>query len=160
MNFNPLAILRILSDEGVEFVVIGGIAASALGSPTATVDVDICYRRAGQNIDRLAKALEKMSPRLRGVDEEVPFVPDARTLAAGDHFTFTTNQGDLDVFGEPAGTTGYEDLASDAVTVDLDGLTVKVASLRALIAMKRAAGRGKDLAELHILIALREELEG
>ena len=87
----------------------------------------------------------------------LPFSLDAKTLAAGDHFTFVTDLGDLDCLGIPAGTLGYDDLMKSAVDVDLDGLVVAVASIDDLIRMKRAAGRPRDLAELEILGALRDE---
>lgn len=160
MMFDPLGILRLLQAERVEFVLIGGLAGNAFGSTVATVDLDICYRRTEENTQRLASALRRLDARLRGVDEDVPFLLDARTLAAGDSFTFTTELGDLDIIGHPAGTEGYEDLSDRAIEIDLDGLNVLVADLDDQIRMKKASGRGKDLAHLHVLVALKEELEG
>jgi hypothetical protein len=158
-TFDPLGLLTALVDGGVEFLLIGGIAAAARGSPTATVDLDICYRRTPDNLDRLSGTLKSLNARFRGVREDVPFLLDAETLGAGDHFTLSTILGDLDLLGTPAGTAGYEDLLSGATEVELDGLTVKVASLDDLIRMKKAAGRPKDLVELEILGALRDELD-
>ncbi|MGH2596838.1 MAG: hypothetical protein ACRDH7_12850 [Actinomycetota bacterium] len=158
--FDPLGALRVLADHGVRFVMIGGVAGATHGSPSVTQDLDICYERSPENLERLATALGSIHARLRGVDEDVPFSLDPTTLAAGDHFTFVTDVGDLDCLGIPAGTLGYDDLTKDAVAVDLDGLVVSVASLDALIRMKRAAGRPRDLAELEILGALREEVQG
>jgi hypothetical protein len=82
---------------------------------------------------------------------------DARTLAAGDAFTFTTDLGDFDILGTPSGTTGYDDLIRSAEVLDIGGRTVNVASIDDLIRMKRSAGRPKDLIEIEILGALREE---
>ena len=158
MTFDALALLRALVVHDVEFVVIGGVAAAARGSPTSTVDLDICYRRRQGNLDRLAAALEDLGARLRGLDRELPFILDAKALRAGDHFTLTTDLGDLDLFGTPAGTSGYEDIATAATDVALDGFTAKIASVEDLIRMKKAAGRPKDRAELEILGALRDEL--
>ena len=146
-----------LSDHGVRYVVIGGIAGATHGSPSVTQDLDVCYERSPENLERLAAALGSIHARLRGADDDVPFSLDAKTLAAGDHFTFTTDLGDLDCLGIPAGTLGYDDLMRSAVDIDLDGLVVAVASIDDLIRMKRAAGRPRDLAELEILGALREE---
>jgi glutathione S-transferase len=158
--FDPLAALQALHQEGVRFVVIGGIAARLLGSPTVTRDLDICYARDTANLERLARVLARLEARLRGAPPDLPFRPDARTLAAGDHFTLATTAGDLDVLGTPAGVAGYAQLERMAERLDLDGMTVLVASLDDLIAMKRAAGRPKDLVELEILGALRDEVEG
>jgi hypothetical protein len=63
------------------------------------------------------------------VDEDVPFQLDARTLRAGDHFTFTTSAGSVDCLGTPAGVDGFDELARSAVTFDVDGFSVLVASL-------------------------------
>jgi len=95
--------------------------------------------------------------KLRGVKDEVPFRLDARTLAAGDSFTFKSDVGDLDCLGTPTGTGGYDDLKAGAELVDVDGLKVWVTSLADLIEMKRAAGRNKDRVELEVLGALRDE---
>jgi hypothetical protein len=89
----------------------------------------------------------------------LPFQLDARTLLAGDSFTFVTDAGDFDLLGTPEGTGGYEDLARTAVKTDLDGLVVLVASIDDLIRMKKAAGRPKDLIELEVLGALRDEID-
>lgn len=158
-GFRPTQALATLARHEVRFVVVGGVAAAAHGSPSLTGDLDICYARAPEDLERLAEALRTLHARLRGADADVPFVLDARTLAAGDHFTFATDAGDLDCLGIPAGTKGYEELVANAVEVDLDGVHVHMAAIGDLIRMKRAAGRAKDRAELEILGALRDELE-
>lgn len=157
-TFDPLAALRALTDHGVRFVLVGGLAGRVHGSPTVTNDTDVCYARDADNLERLASALQGLGARLRGVDDDLPFVPDARTLAAGCNFTFTTSAGALDILGLPSGTGGYEDLAAGAERLDLgDGLVVDVVALDDLIRMKRAAGRRKDLVEVEILLAVQDE---
>jgi hypothetical protein len=155
--FDPVAALQILVANKVDFVVIGGIAARLWGSPTVTRDLDICYARTPANYERLAAALRQVHAKLRGVRDEVPFRLDARTLAAGDSFTFRSDVGDLDCLGTPTGTGGYDDLKASAERVDVDGLKVWVTSLVDLIVMKRAAGRQKDRIEVEVLGALRDE---
>ncbi|HEY3125487.1 MAG TPA: hypothetical protein VGK07_00405 [Candidatus Limnocylindria bacterium] len=159
-GFDPVAALQILVAHRVDFVIIGGIAARIWGSPTVTRDLDICYARAPANLARLSSALQEMHAKLRGVIEEVPFRLDARTLAAGDSFTFKSDVGDLDCLGTPSGTGGYDDLKAGAELVDVDGLKVWVTSLADLIEMKRVAGRNKDRVELEVLGALRDERGG
>jgi hypothetical protein len=149
--------LSALTDGGVRFIVIGAVAGRILGSPSLTRDLDICYARDQDNLEALAAVLTNLHARLRGVTEAVPFRLDARTLAAGDSFTFVTDIGDLDILGTPSGTQGYEDLAREAESLTIDSRTILVASIDDLIRMKRAAGRPKDLVEIEILGALREE---
>jgi hypothetical protein len=156
--FDPFRVFRTLDRHGVRFVVIGGLGARLHGSPVITNDTDICYERSGENLERLASALRDLEARLRGV-EDVPLQLDARTLQAGDHFTFSTSAGSVDCLGTPAGIGGFDELARDAVRFDVDGLTILVASIEDLIRMKRASGRPKDLVEVEWLSAVRDELE-
>lgn len=157
--FDPLRLLRELNEAGVRYVVIGALAGRLLGSPTLTRDLDICHATDSPNLAALVNVLQRLNGRLRGTDRPVPFRLDARSLAKGESFTFTTDAGDLDLLARPAGTEGFEDLIRSAEANDLDGLTVLVAGIDDLIRMKRAAGRPKDLIELEVLGALRDELD-
>lgn len=158
-SFDPIVALRTLVSHGVLFVLIGGYAAAIRGSPVITGDVDVCYARDDENMERLAAALQQLGATLRGAPPEVLFRLDARTLKAGDHFTFSTSAGPLDCLGTPAGTDGFADLDASATDEDLDGLVVRVASVDDLIRMKRAAGRPQDKIAVEWLAALRDELE-
>src|SRR5213078_3529458 len=121
-RFSPLEMLRVLDRQGVAFVLIGGVAARLHGSPSLTGDLDLCYDRRPENLERLAEALRELGARLRGVDDDVPFLLDAKTLAAGSNFTFVTVAGALDVLGSPAGTRGYDELVANAERFDLGGV--------------------------------------
>lgn len=157
LEFDPELLLRTLVDHQVRFVLIGGWAAKLHGSPTVTADIDICYARDGSNLERLAAALGKLRVQLRGIDDDVPFVLDARSLRAGDTFTLTTSSGDVDLIATPAGSTGFDALVASADVLELGDMHIAVASLPDLITMKRAAGRPKDRVEVEILEALRRE---
>jgi hypothetical protein len=157
--FDPIRALKVLVDHRVRFVVIGGFAGRLWGSTTVTNDLDICYARDRKNLNALAAALQELEASLRGAPDGLPFRPDAETLASGDHFTFATNAGNLDCVGNPAGSGGFMDLIAGATPMKLDSIEVPVASVDDLIRLKRAAGRPKDLVEVEILGALREEIE-
>nr|MBA2600072.1 hypothetical protein [Actinomycetota bacterium] len=153
-------VLEVLIRREVQFVLIGGLAARLHGSPTVTIDVDICPAGDTHNLDRLVEALREMDAQLRSVNETVPFTLDLKTLEGSMNLTLMTSRGALDVLGEPAGTDGYRELAANAITLDVEGLPLKVASLDDLMRMKEASGRPKDRIELEVLGALRDELEG
>jgi hypothetical protein len=159
-EFEPRSALEALHRQGVRFVLIGGLAARLHGSPSVTGDLDICYARDRENLQALAKTLRSLRARLRGAPEDVPFLLDAHTLIAGDHFTFDTVYGGIDCLGTPAGVNGFDELEANAVLMQFQQVPVRVASLDDLIRMKRAAGRPKDRVEIEILGALRDELEG
>ena len=158
--FNPNAILRVLARHEVRFILIGGLAGSSLGSPTVTLDLDICYERERSNYPRLVGALRELEVSLRGAPADLPFQLDERTIELGDSFTFNTPFGPFDCLGTPSGTSGYADLQKSATELTIDADTrVLVCSLDDLMRMKRAANRPKDRIELEILAAVKEERE-
>jgi predicted nucleotidyltransferase len=148
-------ILRRLVSAGVDFVVIGGIAVLLHGYPRLTRDLDIAFAYDDVNLETLGRCLIELEARLRGVDEDVPFVPDKGTLRGIELLTLETSAGWLDVHRLPRGVAGYERLRRNAERVDLDGFSVLVASPDHLIAMKRAAGRPQDQIDVAALEAIK-----
>lgn len=151
------ALLQVLVKRGVEFIIVGGAAATAHGSARLTLDLDVVYRRTRPNLARLVLALRPLHPYFRGAPPGLPFRWDEETLRAGLNFTLTTARGDLDLLGEITGGGTFEDLSPRAVTMSLFGMECRVLGLAALIAVKRAAGRPKDLEAIAELEAIREE---
>ncbi len=153
-------LLARLTRAGVDFVVIGGIAVISHGHARATLDLDICYGRDAENLERLASALQPLAPRLRGAPADLPFFWDARTLRNGLNFTLTTTIGDIDLLGEVTGLGMYGELAPRANVVELYGMPIKILALDDLIRSKAAAGRAKDLIDLEALRALAARRSG
>ncbi len=154
------ALLGALVREGVQFVIVGGAAATAHGSARLTADLDIVYQRSTQNIRRLAAALAPHQPYLRGAPPGLPFQCDERTVTRGLNFTLTTALGDLDLLGEITGGGSYEDLLPHTVVLRPFGLECRCLALKRLIEVKRAAGRPKDLEAIAELEAILEESAG
>jgi hypothetical protein len=150
-------LLAALTGSGVEFIVIGGFAATAHGSAHLTVDLDIVYRRTADNIRRLADALAPLRPYLRGAPPGLPFTFDVDTIECGLNFTLATTAGDLDVLGEATGGGTYDALKPHSDMRQLLGLECRFVDLAMLIHLKRAAGRPKDLERIAELEALRQE---
>jgi hypothetical protein len=152
------ALLRALSEAGVEYIVIGGVAASIHGSVRSTLDVDIVYRRTPENIRRLVLALTPHHPYLRGAPPGLPFRWDEATIQRGLNFALTTDLGDLDTLGEIVGGGGYDALLATTEVVHALDLDCRLLRLDRLIEVKRAAGRPKDfeaIAELELILARR-----
>ncbi len=151
-------ILERLTARGVDFVIIGGIALVLHGSASTTHDLDICFATDDGNLTALGNALLDLNARLRGVADDVPFVPDAATLRRIEVLTLSTDAGDLDVLAHPSGAPRYATLRTRAERLQLGAFAVLTASVEDLIAMKSAAGRPKDLAaveELRSIARLR-----
>jgi predicted nucleotidyltransferase len=151
-------LLRRLVQAGVDFVVIGGVAVIVHASPRFTKDLDICYAADQANLDQLGSVLVELGARLRGVEADVPFVPDGRRLVHAQMLTLTTRDGDIDLLANPDGAPGYATLRRNASRIDLEGVTVLVASIDDMIAMKRAAGRPQDLVDLESLEIARRRV--
>ena len=159
---DPDAILKVLMDHGVDFVVIGASAGILQGAPlAATEDLDVTAARAERNLERLAQALKELDARLRLPDpeEEVELPLDAAMLRSMSVLTLSTRFGAFDILFAPDGAPPYEEIKTNAVEVAPFGLALRVARVEDLIAMKKAAGRPKDLVHLEVLLSLLEELE-
>ena len=146
MTLRAEEILAVLDLHQVRYVVIGGLGAVLHGSPIVTLDADICPARTRENLDLLAAALRDLKARLRvaGVPDGLAFPYDGVFLANVQLLNLTTPFGDLDLSYEPAGTSGYDDLARNAVTYEIAGRQVQVASLDDIIRSKEAANWEKD----------------
>lgn len=153
-DFNPEAILARMTARGVDFVVVGGFAAVIHGSPRVTQDLDLCYSHDPENLRALGDVLTKLNARLYGIEDELPFVPDERTLKRAEILTLQTDLGKLDLLAQPSGSPRYSDLKASADRVDIGDLLISVVSIPDLIAMKRAAGRPKDLVDITELEAI------
>ena len=150
-------LLRALTDAGVEFVIVGGAAATAHGSARLTLDLDVVYRRTPENLGRVVRSLAPHGPYLRGAPPGLPFQWDADTLAKGLNFTLITTLGAIDLLGEITGGGVYEDLLPHTDSLRVSGVDCRCLSLDRLIDVKRAAGRVKDLDAIAELEAIREE---
>ena len=81
-------------------------------------------------------------------------------MRAGLNFTLDSEAGPIDLLGEVPGGGTYDQLLPRSVELRVFGRPCRVVTLEALIALKRAAGRPKDLeaiAELEVLLDTRPE---
>ena len=164
--FDPDTLLATLQQEGVHFVLIGGMAAVLHGDVGVTVDVDIAPARDADNLERLAAALRSLDARIR-----TEAVPDGLVFDCSPAFfgnlgpetilNLMTRAGALDIAFVPAGTTGYGDLKRDAIPLETSsGVFTLVASLADVIRSKSAADREKDRRALPRLYSLLERTAG
>ena len=149
-------LLRVLHDHGVEFVVVGGVAAVLEGAPLSTFDLDIVPRWSGENLDRLAVALESLEA-LYGDPAGREIKPTRERLASPGHHLLDTRLGPLDVLGTIGRARRFEDLEGSTVTYEVDGRSYRVLDLDTQIEVKREAGREKDRAALPLLVRTREK---
>jgi hypothetical protein len=126
-----------------------------MGSPRITYDMDFCYRRTPDNLNRLANALQELKPTLRGAPPDLPTVLDAAALALANNYTFDTSFGPIDLLGwvEPFGT--YESLLPNSETYRVGDMELRTIGLDDLIRVKQHIARFKDSDSLYQLLAIR-----
>lgn len=152
-ELDPAPIFAVLARHQVDYVLIGGLAAVAYGSPILTQDMDITPDVELANLGRLSDALRELGATIRtaGVDDPLPFAHNAQSLADVRVWNLQTPSGDLDISFVPNGTSGYSDLVRAARPTQFFGSTVMVADLADVIRSKQAANRDKDLRVLPVL---------
>lgn len=149
-------LLSQLNDYKVRFIIIGGVAAVYHGSSYNTFDLDMCYDRSEDNLNNIVQALTPINPRLRDVPDEVYFVLDFKALKNGLNFSFSTDFGDLDLFGEVLGVGTYKELITDAENTAIYDRSIYILDLNSLITAKETVRRQKDEAVIQELRAIRE----
>lgn len=155
--FDPERIVRTLDRHGVDYVLIGGVAARLHGSPILTEDVDVTPERSRDNLRRLAEALAELNAKLAAPGADGGLDVDAETFSSP-VMKFVTQAGEIDVVLDPQGSGGYEDLHRSAVDFQVFGIRLHAASLEDIITSKELSGRPKDRAHLENLRELADEL--
>lgn len=151
--FDPERIIRTLSQHGVDYVLVGALAARLQGFPRLTADLDLTPSDEPDNLEALASALRSLNARVftDGVPEGLAFDCSARTLASAALWNLVTDAGRVDVIYRPAGTSGFADLLDDAVRFEVYDTEILAASLADIVRSKEATGRPQDRQDVVIL---------
>lgn len=136
-----------LSRRGIRFVLVGGLAAIAHGSGYNTNDLDICYDLAEDNLAKLLDLLTGWEAYPREWEPGLPWYFDLRTFKTTPLLTLRTREGDIDLLDRVAGIGDYAACLAVSERIRLGTREIRVLSLDALIASKKAAGRKKDVGE-------------
>jgi Nucleotidyl transferase of unknown function (DUF2204) len=151
-------LFRVLAEHGVDYLVIGGVAAQVHGRRRTTKDLDVSPAPDLENLERLAAALVALDAHaIEGgpnaptpTPEQLHFAPVVPPLA--------TQYGELHIVNEVPGATAYAGMRTRSLTIDLDGTPVQIVGVDDLIRMKQAAGRPSDIEDIEALttVAQRE----
>jgi hypothetical protein len=147
------SLLATLCEAGIEFIVVGGVAAVLQGAPITTQDLDIVHQRTPENITRLVALLNDLDAFFRPVLSGRYVRPTSEHLAGNGHVNLTTRLGPLDHLCLMDGRS-YEDLLPHTDELTDGSLQLRVLDLPTLIETKKRTGRAKDQLSLPILIAL------
>ena len=147
-----------LHQHDCQFVVVGGFGAVSWGSSLVTRDVDVACNLAPGNLVRIWQALEDLHPVHRMTPERLPFTRQQAERGNWNNLYLATDLGQLDLLGEVKGVGGFGHCLANSTPVPIGGAEIRVLSLDALIASKRAMGRPRDLHAVLELEAIRERL--
>jgi len=143
-------LLQALLRHGVDFFVVGGVAAQLEGAPIVTFDLDILYDKTPENLDRLLGVLQELKARYRDPAGR-HIEPDLVRLETMRTHLLLTELGALDVLSQIGAGRTYRDLAGRTVLYELGEDRVRVLELAAVIESKEQANRDKDRAVLPVL---------
>jgi len=153
------ALLEALLDAGVNFILVGGLAAVVQGAPLTTMDADIVHQCASDNIERLADLLESLQAVYRRPDDKtIPVNKD--DLSGRGHLLLSTRLGPLDVLAFIENQHTYDDLIAHTVPIAFRGRTLRVLSLGKLVELKNASRHPKDRQQLAVLEETLRQVKG
>ena len=157
MAFNLREIFKTLADAKADYVVVGGFAVIMHGHLRATRDLDLVVGLEPANCARTLAALASIGLQPRLPVELSDFADPAkredwiqnRNMQVFQLWDRANPERSIDLFvREPFAMSA---MLAEATTKDLDGVPIRVASIRHLIAMKVAAGRRNDLDDIEAL---------
>ena len=144
MEAEYLNLIRLLNEENVEYVILGGHAVIAHGYLRTTGDVDIFINPTNQNAEKLVSALTRYGY-TNGEFEVNDF-----TLVPN-YLSFSGHDGWVDIMTFTLGVT-FSECYKNRVVLNVQNVDVNFISLPDLIRNKQATGRPQDLRDLENLI--------
>jgi predicted nucleotidyltransferase len=155
-------LLTALTEAGVRYIVVGGVAVVLHGYLRATADLDLILAMDEQNLQMALRTFGSI-----GFNPRAP-VPLAAFADASERRRWSEEKNlqvfslwhskmpgfEVDLFVESP--LPFDGLYSRAVRVDIGRTTVSIAAISDLIAMKRAAGRPRDVEDIEALLHLQE----
>jgi predicted nucleotidyltransferase len=150
-------LLERLCDAEIDFVIIGGFAATLHGSSLLTRDLDVCAILSNENVEKLRNALRDLQPAHRLTPQKLSFLENPARGVPVQNLCLRTTFGPVDVLGSVLGIGEFERVSANSIEVELFGRRCRVMSLDDLIQAKEALGREKDLLAVKELKAIREK---
>ena len=158
MSADLSAILDGLIEAGIDFILVGGLAAVIQGAPVTTMDVDIVHKQSPENISKLLAFLKSIDAHHRRLDDKV-IEPKEDDISGMGHALFTTRLGPLDVLAAIEEGRGYDDLFEHTLEIEFRGHIIRVLDLKMLIQLKKKSADLRDQQRLPVLEETLRQLE-
>ncbi len=152
-----LGIFKRFNEEGVRYLVVGGLAMNLLGVPRVTYDIDILIDLEDDNIQTLMNLMKEW-----GFKPKVPVnIMDFADRSKRDEWIATKNMkafnlvnakwalSEIDIIIDAP--VAYAEARKRAKKISVHGVSIPVISIDDLIKMKQAAGRELDKADIQYL---------
>jgi hypothetical protein len=150
-------LFRALAEHGVDYLVIGGVAAQVHGRRRTTKDLDVTPAPDSENFTRLAGALAALDAHPAELGPSAP-TPTAEQLRIAPVVPpLTTRHGELHILNEVAGATAYAEMRARALSIELDEIVMHIVGVDDLIRMKRTAGRPSDIEDIEALMTVARQ---
>jgi predicted nucleotidyltransferase len=149
-------LFRALAEHGVDYLVIGGVAAQVHGRRRTTKDLDVTPAPDSENFERLAAALLALDARPTEFGASAPTPTAEQLRLAAIVPPLTTNHGELHILNDVPGATDYAGMLTRALTTELDGIAVQIVAVDDLIRMKQASGRPSDIEDIEAMTAVAQ----
>jgi hypothetical protein len=150
-------LLQRLCDADIDFVIVGGFAATLHGSSLVTRDLDICAILSNENVGKLRDALRDLKPAHRLTSQKISFLDNPDPGVEVRNLYLRTDFGPVDILSSILGVGDFDRVRSASIQVELFERSCRVISLDDLIRAKEALGRDKDLLAAKELRAVREK---
>ncbi len=148
LNEDYREMLQALSDEKVRFILVGAYALAAHGFVRATTDIDIWVMPSPQNSDAVLRALRHFGAPLHNLTRE-------DLQKEGTVFQIGVAPRRIDIITAASGLQ-FQEAYQNSISVNLEGIEVRIPSIEDLIRNKKASGRTKDLADAEALESLKD----
>lgn len=150
-------LFRVLAEHGVDYLVIGGVAAQIHGRRRTTKDLDVTPAPEPDNFERLTAALVALDAHPAELGPSAP-TPTAEQLRLASIVPpLSTRHGELHILNDVPGATAYAVMRARALTTDLDGIALRIVGVDDLIRMKHAIGRPSDIEDIEALTTVARE---
>jgi hypothetical protein len=148
-------LIKRLHVAGVEFVLIGGLAAVRYGTCYVTYDLDVCARFSWDNLKKINTAISDLHPRWR--IKGIPFELSEEQAARIKNLYLDTDLGKFDCLSEVAAVGDFDAVLSESELVQFPFGNCYVLKIESLIRAKEAIGRPQDMLVVGQLRAIQEK---
>lgn len=160
MNPNLKALLERLITHNIDFVLIGGFAASVHGCTMVTQDIDICAAITEEEVAKLREALKDLHPKHRmNPNAKHSFLEYPTEIKGINNIYLETDLGVLDILSQTQPAGNFAEIKNRSFEIPLYGRKCRVISIDDLIKVKEKMNRPKDLQTVRELRLIKQKLD-